>query len=67
MFAVGTISGAWGFSFGRKALKGVTQPAISSVLGGTANKNKSQQTKPFISEAEILEKVKARTSSTTQR
>jgi len=66
MLAVGIISGAWGFSFGRTALKGVTQPAISPVLGGPASKSKSQQA-TFVPEEDILAKVKARTSSTTKR
>ncbi len=66
MLVVGTISGVWGFSFGRTALKGVTQPAISPVLGGAANRSKPQQA-TFVQEEDILEQVKARTSSITKR
>lgn len=60
---IGIVSGAWGFTFGRKALKGITQPTISSVLGGSNNQGKrSQRGNTFLQEEDILEHVKAETS-----
>ncbi len=58
MFVIGIISAGWGFSFGTKALKGITQPAISPVLGGAARDNKSpRQRSAFLKEKDILKKL----------
>lgn len=61
MSAIGTVSGALGYSFGRSALKGVTQPAISPILGGTISSGGRENT-GFLKEAEILRRVKEQTS-----
>jgi len=61
MSAIGTVSGALGYSFGRSALQGVKQPAISPLLGGTINSGGRENT-GFLKEAEILRRVKEQTS-----
>lgn len=58
MIMIGIITGAWGFTFGRQALKGITQPAVSPVLGGS-NQGKRSQGTTFLEEEDILEQVKA--------
>ncbi len=63
MFAVGAITGTWGYSFGRKALRGITQPALSPVLGGTTSQSKPRQGATFLREEDILKQVKKRTST----
>lgn len=68
MLAVGIISGVWGFDFGRKALKGITQPAISPVLGSNGSQGKrSQQGTTFLQEEEVLERVRAEVSGSKTR
>lgn len=63
MSSIGIVSGAFGYSFGREALKGVTQPAISPILGGTSRNGKAaRESADFLKEAEILKKVKNQTS-----
>lgn len=68
MFAVGLISGAGGYIFGRKALKGITQPAINPIpLGSEEAKQLPQQTNPFLQERDILAKVETQTKGVTKQ
>lgn len=61
MLITGIVTGAWGYTFGRKALKGVTQPAISPILGGAVSgDSSSRQGSGFLKETEILKNVQAR-------
>lgn len=61
MAAIGTVSGALAYNFGRAALRGVTQPAISPILGGTISSGGGENA-GFLKEAEILSRVKEQTS-----
>jgi len=61
MSAIGTVSGALGYNFGRAALRGVTQPAISPILGGTISSG-GRESAGFLKESEILRRVKEQTS-----
>lgn len=67
MLITGIFTGVMGYSFGRKALRGVTQPAISPILGGAVgSRSTSQQGSKFLKEAEILKNVKARINGPTK-
>jgi hypothetical protein len=59
MFAIGIVSGIAGYAFGRKALQGITQPAISPILGGSGNLSKLPN---FLKERDILASVEAQTN-----
>lgn len=61
MSAIGTVSGALGYNFGRSALQGVRQPAISPILGGTISSG-GRENAGFLKEAEILRRVKEQIS-----
>jgi hypothetical protein len=65
MTAIGIVSGATGYSFGRAALKGVKQPSTSPILGGSGG-NRSRESSGFLKEAEILSKVQDQTAGVTK-
>lgn len=62
MLMIGIVSAAWGFTFGRKALKGITQPTIGPVFGASNQGKRPQGGSTFLQEEDILEHVKAETS-----
>lgn len=65
MFGAGIISAAWGFTLGREALKGVSQPDVSPA-SSLPNRKPLQQTSSdkvpvaILREEDILATVKAR-------
>ncbi len=59
MLALGIISAAAGFMFGRSSLQGVTQPAINPILGGSSADLASKQGNEFLKEKDIIAKVEA--------
>ncbi len=67
MLAVGIVSGAAGYTFGRKALRGITQPAINPIPVGPAQGNKlPQQGSTLLQERDILAKVEAQIKGITK-
>jgi hypothetical protein len=59
MLALGIISAAAGFMFGRSSLQGVTQPAVNPILGGSSAELAPKQGNEFPKEKDILAKVEA--------
>lgn len=63
MSIIGIITGTTGYVFGRNALKGITQPAISPILTETSDRSKlPKQGTNFFKERDILASVEAKTS-----
>jgi hypothetical protein len=58
MLALGIISAAAGYMFGRSSLMGVTQPSINPILGGSADLA-PKQGDGFLKEKEIIANVEA--------
>ncbi|MBD1909290.1 MULTISPECIES: hypothetical protein [unclassified Leptolyngbya] len=67
MVGAGVVSAAWGYSMGREALKGVTQPDVRPTTvgeeGGNTAKSKAFE---IIPESKILEEVKTQMQSSAQ-
>jgi hypothetical protein len=64
VFTVGALSGAVGYWFARQSLKGVTQPAANPFLNDTDQLNRRpRQGADFLSEKDLIAKVKSQTSS----
>jgi hypothetical protein len=63
MFGAGLVSASWGFTLGREALKGITQPDMrpTNNAGTQARKTgtTSKESMMIIPEKEILKNVKA--------
>jgi hypothetical protein len=59
MLALGIISAAAGFMFGRSSLQGVTQPAINPILGGSSAELAPKQGNEFLKEKDLIAKVEA--------
>jgi hypothetical protein len=65
MIGSGVVSASWGFTLGRQALTGVRQPETRPTGATPINRETSNQGQGnviFLSETEILQQVKARTS-----
>ncbi len=63
MLIVGSISGAVGYVFARQSLKGITQPATNPFLNnGDDLDRRPRQGADFLSEKDLVAKVKAQTS-----
>jgi hypothetical protein len=65
MMAAGGLSAIWGFSLGREALKGVTQPEFrpgSNLSNQPDNQPNSNNTR-FLDEEDILQDVEAQIQS----
>ncbi len=63
MFGAGVTSSVWGFTLGREALKGTTQPDVrpSSNAGGKQGTPANKDQVSILKEKDILKTVKART------
>jgi hypothetical protein len=66
MVGAGLTSGTWGYSLGRQALRGITQPdsSPSKQIGRSGSSSEASETKgmQFLDEAELIDTVKARMS-----
>jgi hypothetical protein len=62
MFGAGVTSSVWGFTLGREALKGTTQPDVrpSNNAGSRKQGNASKEQVSILKEKDILKSVKAR-------
>ncbi len=62
MFGAGLVSASWGLAIGREALKGITQPDVrpTNNLGNGQKRSHPKDAQPFLTEEEILKRVKAR-------
>jgi hypothetical protein len=68
MIGAGVISASWGYTLGREALKGITQPDTrpGSTLGDTQNSPSHRREElVLLKEEEILKQVKARINQET--
>ncbi|MCC5899084.1 MAG: hypothetical protein EA395_04130 [Phormidium sp. GEM2.Bin31] len=65
MMGAGVFSAMWGFSLGREALKGVTQPEFRPGSNlSNRSENEATTTNPrFLDEEDILREVEAQTQS----
>jgi hypothetical protein len=62
MFGAGLTSASWGFSVGRQALKGITQPDVrpTNNTGGTRGSSTPREQVVLLNEKDVLKTVKAR-------
>ena len=62
MFGAGLTSASWGFTVGRQALKGITQPDVrpGNNAGGTKGSSNPREEVSILNEKDILKAVKAR-------
>jgi hypothetical protein len=62
MFGAGLTSASWGFSVGRQALKGITQPDFrpTNNTGGSRGNSTSRDQVALLNEKDIIKTVKAR-------
>lgn len=63
MIGAGVLSGGWGYSIGREALKGITQPDSRPTSKGTQQNAKGREELVILKEEDVLKTVKEKMNS----
>ncbi len=63
MVGAGALSGTWGYTTGREALKGITQPDSRPTNKGTQQNAKGREELVILKEEDVLKTVKEKMNS----